>query len=81
MEKAIAQVKYKWIEKGWGIQVGTARGDTIVNLRFADDLLLISKSLKVLMKMMEELKQAIAEVGLELHMGKTNILTNAQGRK
>ena len=30
---------------------------------------------------MEQWKQAVAEVGLELHMGKTTTLTNAQGRK
>ena len=31
--------------------------------------------------MLEELRQAVGEVGLEFHMGKTKVLKNAQGRK
>ena len=81
LEKAIAQLKHNWVERGWGIKVGPRKDDQLLNLRFADDLLLTSKSLSVLKKMMEELRQAVREVGLEFHTGKTKILSNAQGRK
>ena len=81
LEKTLAQVKDRWVDKGWGIKVGPCKDDRLLNLRFADDLLLVSRSLKVLKKIMVELRRAVGEVGLELHVGKTTILSNAQGRK
>jgi hypothetical protein len=81
LERAIASIKDRWVKNGWGIKVGPSREDHLTNLRFADDLLLVSRSLTVLQKMLQELRQAVGDVGLELHLGKTKILTNAQGRK
>ena len=80
-EKALAQVEDRWVEKGWGIKAGPCTDDRLLNLCLADDLLLVSRSLKVLKKIMVELRRAVGEVGLELHVGKTTILSNAQGRK
>jgi hypothetical protein len=81
LEKAMARVKGMWLKRGWGIQMGSLDGERLLNLRFADDILLVSRSLRVLKRMLEELQIAVREVGLELHFGKTKILANEQGRK
>ena len=77
----MARVKTKWVEKGWGIQLGVNHEERLTNLRFADDVLLVARSLKVLKCMMGGMRRAVAEVGLEMHFGKTKILANAKGRK
>jgi hypothetical protein len=77
----MTKIKAKWLQKGWGIRVGPYPGDLLQNLRFADDVLLLAKSIKVLKQMLEDLRAAAGEVGLELHMGKTNIFANSRGRK
>ena len=74
LEKAMAQLKATWIQRG-------RQGRTTSELRFADDILLVAKSLKVLTTMMEEMRVAVGEVRLEMHFGKTKILANVQGRK
>ena len=74
LEKAMTKIKAKWLQKGWGIRVGPYPGDLLQNLRFADDVLLVAKSIKVLKQMLADLSVAAGEVGLELHMGKTNYL-------
>ena len=81
LEKAMARLKETWIHRGWGIRLGVGKEERLLNLRFADDILLVAKSLKVLTKMMEEMRVAVGEVGLEMHFGKTKILANVQGRK
>ena len=81
LEKAMTGLKATWLKRGWGNQLGTNPEDRLSNLRFADDVLLVSRSLKVLRKMVTEMKRAVADVGLEMHFGKTKILANEQGRK
>ena len=81
LEKAVAWLKQTWIRRGWGVPLGVGKDERLLNLRFADDILLIAKSLKVLTKMMEEMQVAVREVGLEMHFGKTKILANAHGQK
>ena len=82
LEKAMAQLKATWIQRGWGTRLGVGREERLLNLRFADDILLVSISFKVLTKMMEEMRVAVGEVVLEMHFGKTYLRTaNAQGRK
>ena len=49
------------------------------NLRFADDVLLIGKSLLKVTNMLKDVKEQVGMVGLELHMGKTKILSNGFG--
>ena len=56
-------------------------GATLTNLRFADDIVLVASSLQTLRRMMEDLSAEAKKVGLEIHMGKTKILTNKQGRR
>ena len=48
----------------------------VCNLRFADDLLVIATSKRQLTRMLKELEEAVEDVGLILHAGKTKILTN-----
>ena len=48
------------------------------NLRFADDVILLATSKNQLKQMIHDLSIAAEEVGLELHMGKTKILTNQE---
>ena len=51
------------------------RAGILVTIR-ADDVLLVARSLKVLSKMVVEMRRAVADVGLEMHLGKTKILAN-----
>jgi hypothetical protein len=81
LQEAVETLRKQWIARGWGIRIGPFNEDSLLNLRFADDLLLFAKSLKVLKKMMTELQTAVGKVGLHLHMGKTKILCNAKGRR
>ena len=74
-------LKKKWLQRGWGVQLGTGCEERLSNLRFADDILLIARSLNVLKKMMEEMREEVGRVGLEMHFGKTKILANNKGRK
>ncbi len=68
------QLKDKWGTARFGLQLG---GETYLsNLRFADDVLLMSSSLEDLVQMLTDLSQAAKEVGLELHPKKTKILSN-----
>jgi hypothetical protein len=50
------------------------------NLRFADDILLIGKSLREVQTMLEDVATQTAQVGLQLHAGKTKILSNGIGK-
>ena len=81
LQEAVETLRKQWIARGWGIRIGPFNEDSLLNLRFADDLLLFAKSLKVLKKMMTELQTAVGKVGLHLHMGKTKILTNCKDKR
>jgi len=60
-----------------GIEVGGQ--ELLQNLRFADDVLLTGKSLREVEGMLQILEEECAAIGLELHMGKTKILSNGMG--
>ena len=62
------------------MKVESCKDDLLTNLRCADDVLLVAGSLRTLWRMMSELKEQAHKVGLQMHMGKTNILTNVHGR-
>ena len=49
------------------------------NLRFADDLLIIGKTLPQIKQMLLDMAEECAKVGLHLHPGKTKILHNDKG--
>ena len=44
------------------------------------DVLLVAPSLTTLRKMLVDLKREVHKVGLQMHIGKTKILTNQHGR-
>eukprot|EP00973_Karenia_brevis_P086751 12028777-Karenia_brevis.AAC.1 len=76
-------VKDDWRRKKFGVQLGSTDHTRLTNLRFADDLLLIARTKPQLQKMLGHIHERSLQCGLELHPGKTKILTNAtrkQGR-
>jgi hypothetical protein len=77
-ESLIRPLQEKWRSRGRGVSIGEGAENQLCNLRFADDLLLISTSRHDLEVMLKELEQAAKRVGLELHMGKTKILCNLE---
>jgi retron-type reverse transcriptase len=77
LEKALKIVKDKWAIRRAGIQVGYGREGLLTNLRFADDILLIGKSLAGVRRMLSEFIEEAQKVGLEIHMGKTKILSKS----
>jgi hypothetical protein len=76
LEYALDDIQKTWRKKGWGIDLGNSESDKLCNLRFADDLLLLATSRRQLQATLEDVGRATKAVGLELHFGKTVILTN-----
>ena len=58
-----------------GIQLGALPETIITNLRFADDILLIGRSLPQIKKMIADIAEEGEKVGLELHPQKTKLPT------
>ena len=56
--------------------MGGGRSETLGNLRFADDVILMASSVKHLKTMIKEFMVAAGKIGLELHLGKSKVLTN-----
>ncbi len=67
----------KWTKMKMGVQLGNRY---LQNLRFADGILLVARSLGEIRTMLADVAQAAGQVGLELHMGKTVILSNGIGK-
>ena len=65
-----------WQENKKGIRLSDATEDCLTNLRFADDVLLFSTSLKKLRDMLCDFKASTEKVGLGIHPDKTKILSN-----
>ena len=74
LEAAIAKWKTKLTDHGLALepQEGTER---LTNIRFADDLVLVGKSLEEAVHMMELLVDTLREYGLNLHAQKTVIFS------
>ena len=62
------------------MQIGYGQTGRLTNLRFADDILLIGRSLHHVRTMLRDLVQDAGKVGLEIHPGKTKILNNGIGK-
>ena len=58
---------------GWLLLAGVER---LTNTRYADDILLYAKSFVELEQMLAMLMEELAHVGLEVHDGKTKIITS-----
>ena len=67
------------VPRRWRVDVGGGR--RLTNLRFADDVLLVAESAAKLQEMLADLADAAAQVGLELHFGKTKVICNTFGRQ
>lgn len=78
LEQVMRKVKAKWGNK-YGISVGSGQDAILTNLRFADDIVLIGRSLPQIKKMIADVKSAGAEDGQELHPAKTKIQHNNTG--
>jgi hypothetical protein len=80
LEQIMRPLKDKWKKKRWGLEVGFGH-DSLTNLRFADDLLLISRSRGQVTKMLGDLVSEAGKVGLCIHPEKTKVFFNGVGRK
>ena len=76
MHEALKAVQSTWKTKNFGIAFGNHEEDYLCSLQFADDVVLLATSKQTLRTMISDLKHAAMQVGLELHMGKTKVLTN-----
>jgi hypothetical protein len=79
LECVMRNVKAKWTRKQYGLQLGHIPETLLSNLRFADDILLIGRSLPQLKKMIADVVLEARRVGLELHPQKTKIQHNNIG--
>jgi len=75
-ESLLRTTKQKWQIKRWGIRTHPNDNTTITNLRFADDILLLSTSLPHITAMLTDLSIEAGKIGLQLHPDKTKILHN-----
>ena len=75
LEVIMRRLKLDWGAKRYGLRVGFASPSLLQNLRFADDLLLAARTLPQAKHMLEDLVQHTGSAGLQIHMGKTKILT------
>ena len=78
LQRVFRPLMEKWAEEGGGLEVG---GKRLTNLRFADDVLLIAQSAGKLESMLEDMAGGAAEVGLQVHFGKKQVLCNRFGRQ
>jgi len=63
--------KLDWDQKGLKID-----GQSLSNLRFADDIVLLADNLEDIRIMLQELQEVCATVGLKMNIGKTKFMTN-----
>ena len=80
LEDIMRKTKDLWAQRGYGLQIGFLDKTKINNLRFADDVLLISTSLPHITKMLKDMIVIARQYGLELHPDKTKILSNSTCR-
>ena len=76
----VKRAKQKWSRKKYGLKVDShSKEDYLTNLRYADDVLLVARSLPQLRNMLGDVETEASKVGLKLHLGKTKILHNNIG--
>ena len=76
LQFSLEGVLKQWQEEQKGIRLSDKKEDCLTNLRFADDVLLLSTSLQKLREMLCEFKTTTEAVGRGIHPEKTNILSN-----
>lgn len=76
LEQAIRKWKARLTSQGVALEP-RASAEKLTNLRYADDLLLVGKSLQEVTDMLELLVETLKDYGLDLHPDKTVILSTA----
>ena len=79
LEDVMRKVKAKWERSKYGMQLGHIPQTMITNLRFADDIILVGRSLPQIKRMLADVASEGARVGLQLHPDKTKIQHNNIG--
>ena len=67
LQSALEDDSRMWRERGMGISSRDKQAGCLSNLRFADDMLLLSASLSQLKKMMSDCRRSTEKVGLKIH--------------
>lgn len=73
----IAVLEYVMRKIDWKKHGLNIKGKYLSHLRFADDLVILSETSSGLQQMIESLNKASTEVGLEVNLSKTKIMTNS----
>ncbi|XP_063635113.1 uncharacterized protein LOC134805838 [Cydia splendana] len=72
---AVMEDAFKLLEwEGLGININ---GEYITHLRFADDIVVMAKSMEELSMMLDDLNRVSQRVGLKMNMDKTKLMSNA----
>ena len=74
VDKLMSKLKERWSARRYGVQLGSLPTSSLTNLQFADDVLLIERTLPQIRAMLSGVAWVAAKVGLELHPGKTKYL-------
>jgi len=86
LQQAFNKLNDKWNPKCYGIKIGN---ETINNLRFADDIILVAKTPKELQQMLEDphsmseqmledLRSMSEQIGLKMNKSKAKIMFNTR---
>ena len=75
-ENIMRKLKEDWEESCHGLKMSSS-DEKLTNLRFADDILLVSHSMESITKMITHLSMESKKSGLALHPDKTKILHNS----
>ena len=79
LEDIMRKIKTKLGVRKYGVQLGYGPAPMVTNLRFADDNLLVGRSLPQVKQMLADVAREGARVGLQLHPAKTKIQHNDIG--
>ena len=79
LEEVMRKVKDKWRIRRYGLELEPKLEERLTNLRFADDILLIARTLPQIKQMLTDMEEECKKVGLNLHPEKTKILHNNIG--
>ena len=79
LEAIMRQVKEKWKRRKYGVNLEPSFEDRLTNLRFADDILVIARTLPQIKQMLLDIIEECEKNGLKLHPEKTKIMHNDKG--
>ena len=77
LQTVMAKVTQKWRERKLGLLVDTtSEPEYLQELRFADDILLFANTKDEALQMLEDLATEAEKAGLQVHFGKTKVMSN-----